>query len=202
MQAPSRQIPTCLGTLRIPSMPVWLQGDIMDTAPIRPQPEPQCTNEFCPIKNSHGQGFHGNNEHWPVGRAINESIDPPLDVFDDPRKWAAFSENHVQPLLSNSYLLSHKNRQRCTDEICSIKEPHGQGMYFHDRRRNWLKTEQFQFCNPTPEIWDASHRIENGWGTEEKLEQDREVVEAFIRLHGDDSNRRSEEEINAMFGPA
>ena len=183
---------------RSSELPVWLQGDIMDTAPMRPQPEPQCTNEKCPIKTPHAQGYLHNQGPLPAGRALTGAIDPPDEMVallykllinttteEDVAMMQNFSREHVEPCLINGILMSHTKWEQCLDPTCPIKEPHGQGMYFYDRRQNSLKTEKFQFCNPPPEIWEADHRIENGWGSKEELTHDRLVVDTFVALHGD-----------------
>ena len=171
----------------------------MDTAPIRPQPEPRCTNEKCPIKRPHAQGYLHNQGLLPVGRAILEFENPPeivlalMDKFDDNTLTEQESETvkalyleHLDPCLENGLLMSLTKQTQCLDPGCPIEEPHGEGLYFHDRQ-NWLKTEKFRFCNPPPEIWEAGHRIEHGWNTQEGLAHDRDVVDNFVALHGDES---------------
>ena len=183
---------------RSSKLPVWLQGDITETAPTRPQPEPQCTNEKCPIKTPHAQGYLHNQGPLPVGKALTAVENPPEEMLallgklhegtineEDVAMMQAFSREHVEPCLNNGILMSHTKREQCLDPGCSIEEPHGQGLYFHDRRQNWLKTEKFRFSNPPPEIWEADHRIEHGWGSEEELTRDRLVVDTFVALHGD-----------------
>ncbi len=180
-------------------LPVWLQGDEMDTAPLRPQPEPQCTNKDCPIKTPHGQGYLHNQGPLPVGRAVNSIKYPRVlmadfaNMVENPGTtfpmFGASNKEHVEPILKNGYL-SQTNREQCLSQTCGVEVPHGQGMYFHDRRQNWRKSETFKMCNPPPKIWDANDRIERDSGTEEERSRDRELVDSFIAHHGDKVSKR------------
>lgn len=189
-------------------LPVWLRGDEMDTAQLRPQPEPRCINKNCPIKTPHGQGYLHNQGPLPVGRAVNEIAYPPeviaeLDkMMENPEAespmFDAFNQEHVDPILKNGHL-SHIKREQCLSKTCGVDVPHGQGMYFHDRRKNWRRSDTFEFCNPPPEIWDANDRIEGGSGTEEELNGDRDLVESFVAHHGDKVSRRDPSEYMLGF---
>jgi len=143
------------------SLSVWLEGDEMNTAQLRPQSEPRCINKNCPIKTSHGQRYLHNQESLSVERAVNEiaysseviaELDKMMDNSEaESLMFDAFNQEHVDSILKNGHL-SHIKREQCLFKTCGVDVSHGQGMYFHDRRKNCRRSDTFEFCNSPPEI--------------------------------------------------
>ena len=182
----------------------WLQVSPMDTCPIRPQPEPRCTASDCPVIEVHAQGIYlweGEPPKGFIDEIFGPSNPPPrvaaaYELAENPvpgicpreqrKLWESFRKYHTIPVEPNQ-LLEYTARTKCKSETCPLQdllEHHRDGAYFHEKRQHWTFTPTFGWANPPPEIWEALERQERGEGTEEDLEQDREVVEAFASHHG------------------
>ena len=189
-------------SLPISAVPFWLPGNPMETAPIRPQPEPRCMAPDCPISAIHGQGVYLWQGEPPEPGLINEifgpSNPPPrvvaayelatepvpsIDPEEQAKLWEGFHKHHTRPVQPNK-LLNHTLRTRCKSATCPVDKTHQQGAYFHERRQHHMYTATFGFSNPPPSIWAAYERGECGAGTEDERARDREIVDAFVDYHG------------------
>ena len=174
----------------------------MDTAPIRPQPEPRCVALDCPIVHIHSQGiylwqgeppspglikdiFGPSNPPPRVSAAyeLAENPVPGIEPHEQAKLWEGFHRHHTRPVQPNQ-LAEFTSRTQCKSGTCPLQATHREGAYFHGRRQHYVYTSTFGYANPPPIIWEAHERQERGEGTEEERQRDRDVVEAFASHHG------------------
>ena len=93
--------------------------------------------------------------------------------------WNVDSSKMQDPSWRLKFEIWLNSSSPCNSSNCPIRTPHSQGRYLHGGTLSWETDCRFGSSNPTPEIWVAEARMKSGGNTVE----DREIVEAFVKLH-------------------